>query len=127
LGTVGTVLAQDGVTQLFTFQVITDASYILPPSNWFTAPGPGTPSSGGLGGLCFLPSMQNFCTELGQSAILSVVYLVPRNGSGYFYFPAADVIAGEIILNGSQIDNGNLQGQYHGFFQGNFNQAIPCG
>jgi len=63
--------------------VNTDASYVLLPANTFVAPGIGN-TSGGLGGICFLPGLQGLCQATTSSQILSASFIIPRSGGGYF-------------------------------------------
>ncbi|MEC4813514.1 MAG: hypothetical protein SAK29_09620 [Scytonema sp. PMC 1069.18] len=121
-------LARVLVSNVVQFTLDSGISFQLPSPNVFVATGVGN-SPGGLGGLGFLPGAGG---ELGKiingAQILSVSYLIPRNGSGYFYSPTGDYrdIAGEIDIIGTAIDNTNLQGRYKAIFSGKYIKSQVC-
>jgi hypothetical protein len=114
------------VTNVVNFQLDSGASFQLPSPNVFVAPGYGT-APGGLGGLCFLPN-SGLCGIVSGPSILNASFLIPRNGSGYFYTPNGNgaTLAGEVNLVGSALDNANFQGQYKASFSGNFLGDLEC-
>lgn len=108
------------------FQMDPAMSFHLPPPNVFIAPGYGS-VPGGLGGLCFLPGGGGgLCDLVSGAPILSVSYLVPRTGGGYFYLPDNRSIAGEVDLIGTGIDNTSFQGRYQAQFSGTYLSSVQC-
>jgi hypothetical protein len=109
------------------FQLDPAANLQLPPPNVLVAPGVGT-STGGLGGICFVPGLQDLCRDLSQATVLQAAFLVPQTGGGYFYFPdgRGGSIAGGLDIAGAQIDNPNNRAQYRAEFHGRLVNSRAC-
>jgi hypothetical protein len=108
------------------FQLDSGMSFVLPPPNVFVAPGYAS-VPGGLGGLCFLPGGGGgLCDLVSDPSVLSVSYLVPRTGGGYFYIPDSNSIAGMLDLVGTTPDNVNFQGRYQAWFGGTYIGSEQC-
>jgi hypothetical protein len=114
-----------GSVNSFTFQLDQGAAFQLPPPNVFAAPGV-SESSGGLGGLCYAPGMEQFCQQLGQAPVLQVLYLVPGQGTVQFHFPDDNTIAGTIDILGFGINNSNIQARYQASFRGEYTGGEGC-
>lgn len=119
-------LANSQNGQFVQFQVNTDASNILPPANTFVAPGIGN-TSGGIGGICFLPGLQGLCQSTTSSQILSASFIIPRSGVGYFESSDGwSTLHGQIQLSGSIPDNFNFTGYSNAEMGGRFIGASEC-
>lgn len=116
------ILGSDGVTPVYQFQLLPDAANIQPQPNFLAVPGQG----GNIGGICNVPGLGNLCGEFGQNPLLQSAYVVARTGSGWFYFPPTGGIYGELSLQGSSIDNANVQGFYQGRFSGQSAGNFAC-
>ena len=109
----------------FVFQLDPGMAQQAPQPNVFTAQGISA-SSGGLGGICFLPSLKNLCEQTQGAAVLQVLYLIPNSGSVVFGFPANDAVDGTIDIVGYGYDNPNLKGRYHARFTGTLADQGEC-
>ena len=109
------------------FELDPAANLMLPPPNVLVAPGVGT-TSGGLGGICFVPGLQDLCNSLSRAPVLQASFPVPQTGGGYFYFPdgRGGAIAGGIDITGAQIDNPSNRAQYRAEFHGRLVNSRAC-
>jgi hypothetical protein len=108
------------------FELDLGMSFQLPPPNVFIAPGIGD-TTGGLGGLCFLPGGGGDLCQIGRAPVVGVSYFIPRAGGGYFFtYSNGSNIAGELYLVGSGPDNLSFQGQYQAQFNGTYVNSFPC-
>jgi hypothetical protein len=110
------------------FNLDSAASLQLPSPNVFASTGVGN-SAGGLGGLGFLSGAgQDLARYINSFSVLSVSYLVPRNGGGSFVFTdnTRTKMAGQIDISGTSPDNFSLQGRYTASFTGNYIGSVAC-
>lgn len=109
----------------FSFSLDPAAAHQLPPPNVFTVQGiSGSP--GGLGGICYLQSLQGLCEQTQGAAVLQVLYLVPAKGTVTFSFPEENSIQGTINITGYGVDNSNLRGNYRAQFNGPLKDEEEC-
>lgn len=116
-------LATMSILNVVYFQLDSGMSFQLPSPNVFVAPNLG----GSLGGLGFLTGGGAAIGQiLNGASILSTSLLVPRTGSGYFYTPDSNSIAGQLNLVGTSLDNLSFQGQYWAEFGGSYLGSAQC-
>ncbi|MGZ8159702.1 MAG: hypothetical protein ACXWT1_18315 [Methylobacter sp.] len=112
--------------QYLHFTVNTDASFMIPPANTFVAPGIGN-TYGGLGGICFVPALQNLCQLTNDSQILSASFITPQTGAGLLVSDNGwNTFSGKIQISGSSLDNFNFIGYYNADMWGQFVGNSEC-
>jgi hypothetical protein len=121
-------LAGVSITNVVQFTLNNDMSFVLPPSNIFVATGVSS-SPGGLGGIGFAGGWgAEFAKILNSAPILNFSYFIPRQGSGYFYFPNNNTtnIAGKLDIIGTAVDNPSSGGRYTADFSGKYVKSQLC-
>lgn len=109
----------------FTFAVDPGAALQMPAPNMFTVQGVAG-SSGGLGGICYVPGLSDLCQQTQQAPVLQVYYLIVNAGTVNFAFAGGNTIVGEMYIGGYGFDNASIQATYYARFNGTLQAQGDC-